>query len=423
MSDFRTIAVVTAALRRLVLGAVQADLPGADVTTLRPAEPGVVSGIPDLGVNLYLYETAPIASLRNNSLPARRNDGSVAERPVAALELHYLFSFYGNDANLEPQRLMGSTVARLTAEPLLTRKRVEDTLADPLTPFLAGSDLPEQVDSVKFTPLSLSLEEMSRVWSVFFQTRYALSMAWRASAIFIEPQLRVAPSLPVREPLLFAIPIREPRITDVLAAAGKDAPILPGADIVIRGERLRADLLEILVGGNVVAPDSVSDERIDLTLPAGLAAGPQSLQVRHLLAFGDPPMPHHGFDSNPGAFILHPHIAQSGGNYEIAVTNVSGTGTDPRSATITPTLTSAAGKTQQITLELLDTATATVRRTFFATPLTADTTTPSFPVTNLPAGTYLARVRINGADSPLDLDPNPASPTFGKAIAPTLTIP
>ena len=423
MSDFLAVAVVSAALRRLVMGAVQADVPGAQVTTLRPAEPGITSGIPDVGVNLYLYETAPVAALRNSALPARRVDGSVMQRPAAALELHYLFSFYGNEGALEPQRLMGSTIARLTAEPLLTRTRVEDTLADPLTPFLANSDLGDQIDSVKFTPLSLSLEEMSRIWSVFFQTRYTLSMAWRASAIFIEPQLRVAPSLPVRESLLLAVPIRQPRITDVVAAAGEDAPIVPGADIVIRGERLRADLLEILVGGNLAAPDFASDERIDLALPAGLPAGPQSVQVRHLLPLGDPPVPHHGFDSNPGAFILHPLIAQAGGNYQIAVTNVTGTGGNPRSATITPTLTSSAGPSQQITLELLDTATATVVRTFFAAPLAADTTTPSFPVTNIPAGTYLARVRINGADSALDRDTNPGSPTFGQAIAPTLTIP
>lgn len=428
MSNFLAIATVTAAFRRLVLQAVQADVAGAAVSTVRPADPGAASGIPALGVNLYLYQVLPVAPLRNDHLPARRNQGGqMVRRPAAAIELHYLLSFYGNETALEPQRLLGSTLARLMAEPVLTRDRLNAALADPLLAFLASSNLPEQVDLVKFTPLSLTLEEISRVWSVLLQTRYTLSMAWRASAVLIEPQLRAEPAVPVRESRLIAVPIRQPHIGRVFSAAGEDELILPAGDIVVQGERLRGDDLQVLVGGIQVVPASVFDAAMTLTLPAGLQAGPQSVLVLHRVALGDPPTPHRGLMSNPGEFVLHPEIARVGPNYQIVVANVSGAGPSPRSADVTITLTITAGRRQQITLELLTPAAppapATVARTFYASALAADGAVLAFRVVDIPAGTYVVRVRVNGAESATERDTNPASPTFGQPLAPTLTLP
>jgi hypothetical protein len=44
-----------------------------------------------------------------------------------------------------------------------------------------------QIENVKLTPISLSLEELSNLWSVFFQVPYALSVAYEAAAVLIEP--------------------------------------------------------------------------------------------------------------------------------------------------------------------------------------------------------------------------------------------
>ena len=426
MSNFLAIATVTAALRRLLLEAVPTDVAGAGVSMVRPAQPGAASGIPNLGVNIFLYQVMPVAQLRNVALPARRNGGDAVQRPAAALELHYLFSFYGDSAAHEPQRLMGSTIARLTAEPLLTRDRLDDTVADAGTPFLAASDLPAQLDTVKFTPLSLSLEEMSRVWSVFFQTPYALSMAWRASAVFIEPQIQIAPALPVREPRLVVLPIRHPRVERVVAAAGDDAPILPSSTIHIRGQRLRSDQLEVVVGGNAVAPTGVHDEQVVLALPAGLEAGPQSVQVRHRVLMGEPPVPHAGLSSNPGEFVLHPQIGRDiAGAYLIAVGNVAGAGPEPRSAEVMVTTSTSVGRRQQVTIELLTLVgtDARVVHTFYANERAAGGTTLVFTLSDVVAGSYLARIRVNGAESPLERDTTVGSPTFGQPIAPTLTLP
>ena len=51
---------------------------------------------------------------------------------------------------------------------------------------LAGSNLHEAVEQVRFSPLSLSLEDQSKLWSVFFQTPHAVSVAYQASVVLIE---------------------------------------------------------------------------------------------------------------------------------------------------------------------------------------------------------------------------------------------
>lgn len=426
MSNFLAIATVTAALRRLLLDAVPTDVPGAGVSTLRPATPGAASGIPNLGVNLFLYQVMPVAQLRNVALPARRNGGEAIQRPSEALELHYLFSFYGDSATHEPQRLMGSTIAQLTAEPMLTGDRLDATIADAGTPFLAASDLPAQVDRVKFTPLSLSLEEISRIWSVFLQTPYTLSMAWRASAVFIEPQISIAPALPVREPRLLVSPVRQPRVERVVASAGDDVPILPESTIHIRGERLRSDQLEVLVAGQPVPPAVANDTQIELMLPAGLEAGPQSVQVRHNTLMGEPPLPHAGLASNPGEFVLHPQIAQNlADEYLIGAANVVGINAEPRSGEVSVTTTSVVGRHQQVTLELLRQVGVALRviQTFYANPRATDGDLLVFAVSNVIAGSYLARIRVNGAESSIDRDTTLGSPTFGQFLAPSVTLP
>ncbi|MFN2624138.1 MAG: Pvc16 family protein, partial [Chthoniobacterales bacterium] len=99
---------------------------------------------------------------------------------------HYLLSFYGNEAKLEPQRLLGGITQRLTSRPILSDTMINAMLADAAFNFLAGSDLADEGEAVRFTPMGLSLEELSKLWSVFFQTPYALSVAYQASTVFIE---------------------------------------------------------------------------------------------------------------------------------------------------------------------------------------------------------------------------------------------
>jgi hypothetical protein len=403
MSNFRAIATVTATLQRSLQTAIQADVAGATVTTVRPAE-GVGSNLPDLGVNVFLYQVSPNPNWRNADLPTRRVDGELAQRPQAALDLHYLFSFYGNDLELEPQRLLASTAAFLHSQPLLTRAQIEAAIADTTKPFLAGSDLAEQVDLVRFVPLTLSLDEMARLWSVFLQVRYVLSAAFQASVVLIEREVTPRPALPTRAFNLAAIPLRQPYIARVAPQAGEGAPILPGSTVTVEGVDLRAEVMRVEIDGAPVTTSEVRANRITLTLPGTLAAGAHSLQVRHGVEMGATGGGRLAFSSNLGAFVLQPIITQTGNQYDIDISNVQGTGQSPRSATVAIGVEPNVEPKQTSTLEML--TGQGVAYTFMAQPRTDDTDELTFAISGVTAGDYLFRARVDGAESPLELDAN-----------------
>ncbi len=91
-------------------------------------------------VNVFLYQVTPNVAWRNADLPTRRRSGQPLRRPRAALDLHYLLTFYGEESKLEPERLLGSVVRQLHERPVLTRKLIERTLAKRTFGFLAGSN-------------------------------------------------------------------------------------------------------------------------------------------------------------------------------------------------------------------------------------------------------------------------------------------
>lgn len=208
MSNHLAIATVTATLRATLANVLAADQLDVDpnVTTVRPD----VLGTDKLktGVNLYLYQVVSNPAHVNSDLPTRRPDGALVRRPQVALDLHYLVSFYGNDADLEPQRLLGSVARALHARPVLTRDAILKTLQQSdAPPWIAASDLADQIERIRLTPLPLSLEELSKIWSVFFQTKYALSVAYSGSVVLIETNDQVQPpAAPVRERIVTAVP-------------------------------------------------------------------------------------------------------------------------------------------------------------------------------------------------------------------------
>jgi hypothetical protein len=401
MSNFRAIATVTATLQQILQDAVQDDVTGARVTAVRPAE-GDSTELPDTGVNIFLYRVSPNPHGRNADLPTRRADGGLAQRPVAALDLQYLLSFYGSDATLEPQRLLASTVAFLHSQPLLTRAQIEATVSDATRPFLAGSDLAEEIDLVRFVPVSLSLDDLSRLWSVLLQVRYVLSVVYQASVLLVERQLTPRPALPTRTFNLAAIPLRQPYIARVVAQAGEGTPITAGGAVAVHGYDLQGDMTTVEVDGTEAATGSVAPDRIALTLPAGLTAGTHTIAVRQAVRIGANGPTRSLFASNLGSFVLQPTIARTGTDHDIEVTDVQGTGSAQRSATVTVKVDPPAGRRQTATLELL--TVAGVAHTFLAGSRTEDTPQLGFAVEGVAAGDYLVRVRLDGAESPLELD-------------------
>jgi len=406
MSNFLAIATVTAALSQVLRDGIQSDVAGADVTTLDPSASG--GAVPATRLNLFLYQVTPNAAFRNADLPTRRSDGQLVQRPQVALDLHYLLTFYGDEVQLEPQRLLGSAVRTLHERPLLTRQKIQQTIVQPLfNAFLGNSNLADGVELVKFTPTSLSLEELSKLWSVFFQIPYRLSVAYQGTVVLIESEEVPQIALPVLERNVYVMPFRQPVIEQVTSQAGASQPIIAGSTLLILGQRLRGNVTRVRIGGEEVTPPGVSDTQISLPLSspplpaAALRAGVQGVQVVHKMLMGTPETEHRGVESNVEAFVLHPTI-----------TSVSAINTQ-----VTVQVSPIVGERQRVVLLLNENTTAApAAYTFVDEPRPAGTSSIEIAISGVKPAEYFVRLQIDGAESPLDLDP--ASPTFG----PTLTI-
>lgn len=401
MSNFLAVATVTATLQHVLQSVIGTDVPGSTATMVRPDAQG--HGTPDVGLNIFLYQITPNTTLRNADLPTRDADGQARQRPNAALDLYYLMSFYGKESQLEPQRVLGSVVRQLHSRPLLTRQMIRDTVTNPTYSYLAASNLADAIEPVRFTPLGLSLEELSKLWSVFFQTQYALSAAYRASVVLLEEELTPHSALPVRDRHVFAVPFAVPFIDSVYPQ------ILPaGGTLTILGGNLRGDVTKVRCGTTLATPTTVTDQQITVVLPATLQAGVQMVQVIHDFDFGTKNEPHRGFESNVAPFILQPTI-----------TTVPPY-TAAHGGTLTLTFAPPIGRGQTVTLLIGDQSILLPTR-LPTDPATATTFAFKIPAT-LPTGTSLLRVRVDGAETALIVDTNPVSPTFNQYINPTVTI-
>lgn len=427
MSNFLAIASVTAALSEVLQAAIGTDVSGAVVNTNRPDG----TGTPATSVNVYLYQVMSNAALSNADLPTRRANGELVHRPQAVLDLHYLLTFFGDEIELEPQRLLGSAVRTLHSRPVLTRDLIRQTIAKTKYDFLVTSNLADAVELVKFSPLSLSLEDLSKLWSVFFQTPYSLSIAYQATVVMIESESSALSALPVRARNIYVAPFRQPLVEEVTSEGGPNEPIVSTSTLIVTGKRLRGDITQLTIGGVEVVPASpdISDTRITVALPAGLHAGVQGLQVVQPRLIGTPPVAHPGVQSNLAAFVLHPTLnKKSDGTPDVSISTVSIAGDGTRSADLTLKLTPNVTKAQNAVLllnEFNPPADRAARAfSFIAAPHNkptdpAETDTLVFPFSRVPAGDYLMRVQIDGADSPLEQSADVNNPVF---VGPRMTI-
>jgi hypothetical protein len=421
MSNVFAIATVTETIVQVLSDALDAaQVAGAHVTALPP---DAQHGLPNPGVNVFLYQISPNTALRNADLPTRRTDGSLLRRPQAAVDLDYLITFYGDETKLEQQRLLGVVIRTLHAQPVLPRDKIQ--FVQTHVSFLSDSNLADQQDLVRVTPVHFNLEELSKLWSFLLKVDYVLSIAYRAGVVLIETDDPVPPpALPVLKANILALPFSQPTI-DSVAPAGSGSLILPGSQIVLMGRNfiltqstdggsVQASTL-VLIGGAAQTPTVLTPTSITLTLPSDLAAGPQALQITQSLLLGTPAVSHQqGFQSDVVPFILHPAIRQiTPGVYDITVAPVIGS---PPGDTVRLSMSPAAQPGQRVLLELLQTTPAMPSNLVDGGTITAATSILTFTVSGLPAGQYLVRVRVDGAESPLDLD------ALGVPVAPVITL-
>lgn len=204
MSNALALAHVTQALALLI----EANLP-PDIDIAVKVEPRRPPVDPPLEptITVFLYQVTPNTSQRNNDLPTRAPDGTLARRPAAALDLHYLISAYGEEAELVGQRLIGSVVRTLHEIPVLPRDIIE--LAGQ-RPHLNGSDLADAVQRVRFTPTAMDVDETSKLWGMLHQTPYALSVVYQAVLVLIDGRETPVPAKPVERPEVRVLPFGVP---------------------------------------------------------------------------------------------------------------------------------------------------------------------------------------------------------------------
>lgn len=435
MSNYLAIATVTAALKRLVQAGVSQDVPGAQITTNRPEAPS--GNIAGACVNLFLYSATPNPAWRNADLRTRRPKGDMVKHGQAGLDLNYIFTFYGNEQRLEPQRLLGSTVQTLVDNPVLSQGMIRDTIAHSNLPELLDSTLEEQVQSVKFVPSEITTEELSRLWSVFFQTPYSLSFTYQATAVLIQGRKPGKAPLPVRGRRFYTSPTL-PSISKVDHQGELGAPITIDSHLVIRGDQLRGENTRIEIGAAELTPSEVTNTKVEITLATlspqeqtRLRAGVQKLRI--LLH-----RPRSSVDTaiatNVLPLVLCPIIVN--GSQGITLSDLEDHDEDFCSVVVTLQVDLLVDADQSAFLLLNGEAhaghdgTYIIRRNRPDAEEQQDNRRPdptrrlTFNLANIKRGEYLVRVRINDAESPLEVDATTSdSPTFEQYIGPLLRIP
>jgi hypothetical protein len=406
VSNSLAISAVTSSIRYVLERSLQVAhigaVGGARVTTLRPNALGETDLAGTAGVNVFCFLATPNHAWNLSDLPTRRGDGSLSARPVAALDLHYLMTCFGDEERLEPQRLLGRTVVALKVTPVLTRDVVAAALqlygAETETSFLTGSDLADEIELVKLSPTPLSLEEMSKLWGVL-DTPYLLSLTYLATVVLVAADIAPTVALPVRQRLLTVTPASPPRLESV-GTDPPDQPVRTGTTLVLSGGGLvptAAGTTSVGIGPAELPPQpGGTAQALRVTLDDSVPAGLHVLTVRHrsVPGPGGSPPARVTASSNAVPLLVRPVVSAGA----VDATTV----TFP----VVPPL--QAGQRASVLLGRLgggapdDPAGVTIT----APPVSAadaPETSVAVPRTDIPDGTWLVRVQVDGAESLPDL--------------------
>jgi hypothetical protein len=158
-------------------------------------------------------------------------------------------------------------------------------------------------------------------------------------------------------------------------------------------------------------PANVTAEQITVEIPATLQAGVQGVQVIQRIPMGYADLPHTGVESNVMPFVLRPRVDA------IGVMDVTGAGSDPRSATVQVDVVPDVAPSQRVRLLLNELRAATSipdeeppkaysfplpnRNPITSVPsIPAEPTgTLTFLIKDVKAAKYLVRVQVDGAES------------------------
>lgn len=424
MSNFRSLAVVTATLEHIVQDAANQAVAATDVRIGAPT--AKLAEESKALINIFLFRVLPNTQHRNDHFPTRDSGGTQRARARLSLDLHYVLSFYGDSAKFEPERLFGAAALALDHAPGLSVAAIEAASSDAGNqPALAGADLAAEGKAIGLDPDQPSLEDWSKLWSVFFQVPYALSVTYVVRGVTIETQDQLAGAIPVATPEIFAAPMAPLQIRSAGGSPGESGPAPWGATLHLTGTGIARFGNSLRIDGDArsLAEAAIVGDGLALTLDPVLFGGsaPKSgaHEIQVIAAPIDAAMPERlRRGSNIVTFAILPVIT--------SVAAAAGAGSAPglRSGTVTiavdPPLQSGqaatlllncvgAGQSGNVALE--------------ATPPAAlPAAQLSFAFTDLPAGDYLARIDVDGFTSQPEVGSDPTQPDFGHIVGPIVGV-
>jgi hypothetical protein len=370
---------------------------------------------------LFLYQVISNPALNNMDATPLRSRGTPTKRQ-AALDLYYMFSFYGSEVELEPQRLLGSVMRTLNDQRVIDQELIRAACRDSTLPFLQESNLADQVQQINIVPLDLNLEDLSKAWSVFFQTPYLLSIAYKVLVVLVAGEEAPTRGLPIRERRTSGLSpfFQQPQIERIVAEGDLAEAIVADSTLVITGKQLKGDGSTLVrLCGVEVTPTEISATQIRLSLAqlptSALRAGIQSLQVIHPPPSGEPSR--RGKESNAAPFVLRPRLLQ----VRLMAGQVDEE--DARSGILQLQTNLTIGCTQRVVMVLNEwNSAAPTSYLFDAPPREQDSLAINIPFQAVKPGDYLVRLMVDGAESQLQVDNDANSPTYEWYIGPRIVI-
>jgi hypothetical protein len=273
MSNSLAVAVVTSALQHLLNEAVKA-FPGGAGVTVRPPDKARLTPAGNQ-LNVFLYHTTVDAAWRNQDMPAVR-PGETGFPPLP-LVLHYVITAYGeaDEDDVKAHQLLGRAMSVLHDHPVLG--------PDEFVGLVPQGDLQGQVERVRITAQTLSVDDMYKLWSAF-QTQYRISAAYEVSVVLIDS------GQPARTPL--PVLTRGENDSGIVSQAAVDPPFptledatppnrqlaaLAGDELTLTGRRLSGASGVRFASPRVeLAPQpvvSATDTEIKVVVPSQLPIG------------------------------------------------------------------------------------------------------------------------------------------------------
>jgi Pvc16 N-terminal domain len=406
MSTFKAIAAVTASLRTL-LSDVSKDVVGCIVISRPPGK--IVVNQNERLLNIYLYQVKTNPAFGNFDLPQRNSNGMLLNRPTVAINLHYILTAYTDDnEDIISQQILGSAMRILEERPVLTPELIRAAIQSNPQDELADSDLADQVEKVKVTLESLTIEEITKLWSSFFQINYRTSVSYLATVVLIDSTIIPGPSLPVSQRGIYVIQHRE-IILDRL-----DPPLVNGGTnrmVSLFGKNLKDFDTVLMVGDETLQPTPTStNDEIKFQIPINLPPGIKPVQVIKKMNLGSNPDQYNISESNVLAIVILPRQVN-------VLTPLVNSG-DIIQIKVEPSVLPA--QKASLLLNNSQFGNYSFDRLPPAANLPPDTL--EFETHDLPSAEYLVRLRADGAISIPIINEDPTSPEYGKFIGPTVKV-